>query len=320
MTTSIKHKLKSLELIGKFLDFCSYSNRSPHTVLSYKNDLMRFLAWYESFSVLTLSKCSGSVMGQYREFLHTGGQLLHPRLTWWQTFLKKIGVKNFKQNTYLFNPLSVSSAKRSLCTIKNFFDFLVESDSSIFKNFKINPVKSKLHQITLKDEDIEHTKLLSETSFQALMKKLSRPKDLLIILLLYKGGLRIAELCQLKFESISSDGHVDLIRKRGKRQRLKIEDFREISYYLEKYRAQNPDLDSYLLPGKDKRKPMTTRGLSLYLERLMLRSGLQQEGVTPHSYRKACATNLYLITRDLLLVRNYLGHADAKVTQTYIEY
>ena len=33
----------------------------------------------------------------------------------------------------------------------------------------------------------------------------------------------------------------------------------------------------------------------------------------PHSFRKACATNLYLRHKDLLLVRDYLNHKDAKV-------
>ena len=41
--------------------------------------------------------------------------------------------------------------------------------------------------------------------------------------------------------------------------------------------------------------------------------------LTPHSFRRACATNLYLKTRDLLLVRDYLNHHDAKVTQSYID-
>jgi integrase/recombinase XerC len=42
-------------------------------------------------------------------------------------------------------------------------------------------------------------------------------------------------------------------------------------------------------------------------------------GISPHSFRKACATNIYIRTKDLLYVRDYLNHADAKVTQTYID-
>ena len=37
-------------------------------------------------------------------------------------------------------------------------------------------------------------------------------------------------------------------------------------------------------------------------------------------FSEARATNLYLRTKDLLFVRDYLNHKDAKVTQTYIDY
>ena len=52
--------------------------------------------------------------------------------------------------------------------------------------------------------------------------------------------------------------------------------------------------------------------------KILEKSNLPKE-LTPHSFRRACATNLYLETRDLLLVRDYLNHHDAKVTQTYID-
>ena len=51
---------------------------------------------------------------------------------------------------------------------------------------------------------------------------------------------------------------------------------------------------------------------------ILKKSGLPSS-LTPHSFRRACATNLYIETRDLLLVRDYLNHHDAKVTQTYID-
>ena len=51
---------------------------------------------------------------------------------------------------------------------------------------------------------------------------------------------------------------------------------------------------------------------------ILTKSGLPSE-LTPHSFRRACATNLYIETKDLLFVRDYLNHHDAKVTQTYID-
>ena len=51
----------------------------------------------------------------------------------------------------------------------------------------------------------------------------------------------------------------------------------------------------------------------------ILKKSCLPANLTPHSFRRACATNLYIETRDLLLVRDYLNHHDAKVTQTYID-
>jgi len=46
---------------------------------------------------------------------------------------------------------------------------------------------------------------------------------------------------------------------------------------------------------------------------------IRTKKLTPHSFRKAFATQLYLKTKDLLYVRDYLHHSDAKITQTYID-
>ena len=53
--------------------------------------------------------------------------------------------------------------------------------------------------------------------------------------------------------------------------------------------------------------------------KIFRKSMCPSDELTPHSFRKACATNLYEQTKDLLFVRDYLNHSDAKVTQTYIE-
>ena len=67
-------------------------------------------------------------------------------------------------------------------------------------------------------------------------------------------------------------------------------------------------------------RPISTRGMYGRISRILKRAGINSKGLGPHSFRKACATNLYIQTKDILLVRNYLNHKDAKVTQTYIEY
>ena len=54
-------------------------------------------------------------------------------------------------------PLGVSSKKRHLSVIKNFFEFLQQYYEGKSNKFRFNPVKEKIHGIKLKDIDINHT-------------------------------------------------------------------------------------------------------------------------------------------------------------------
>ena len=63
---------------------------------------------------------------------------------------------------------------------------------------------------------------------------------------------------------------------------------------------------------------VSTKTMYNLIIRLLVQAGCR-DGLTPHSFRKACATNLYIKHQDLLLVRDYLNHSDAKITQTYID-
>ena len=89
--------------------------------------------------------------------------------------------------------------------------------------------------------------------------------------------------------------------------------FRLFRAYLA-YREENP---IYLFINK-KGRPLTQKTLYNIIIGLIKKAGCP-ENITPHSFRKACATNLYIRRKDLLFVRDYLNHKDAQVTQTYID-
>ena len=86
-----------------------------------------------------------------------------------------------------------------------------------------------------------------------------------------------------------------------------------MSYYLN----QNNFISDYLFQNKTG-NPYSLKTFYNQIMKIILRSGVS-EGISPHSFRKACATNMYIRTKDLLYVRDYLNHADAKVTQSYID-
>lgn len=292
-----------------FLQYLKVANRSPRTIESYGRDLKLFLKWCEFQNISRLEKVTTSHISDYKNYLSTGGELIQK--TW----------RKQKKITLLSSPLAVSSRKRHFSTLKNFFSYLLERYPkkrwNPFRGFGENPVLSKIHAIRLKDEDIEHTPLLKEADWHKLQELPMKPKERLLLSLMYWGGLRLSEVKNLKCDQFDFETKsLQLIRKGGKRHRLYLIDDHQILnlWDIVSSKTRGPFLFTWGLRGI----PLTRRAAFKRVKTLYKKAGLSTE-LTPHSLRKACATRLYQQTKDLLFVRDYLGHSDAKVTQTYIE-
>jgi integrase/recombinase XerC len=218
----------------------------------------------------------------------------------------------------LRGPLSVNSRRRHLSSLKNFFDYLKQTHEERGSLFKLNPVKPKIHAVLVKDIDINHTRYLRPTEWELIYEKTWRTKERLILYLLYFGGLRLHELCLLKREYFNrKSGTVTFPRKGGKVHTLKLKNADAIFDQLDYWFNLRSGKTSFLFVGS-KDAPLSVRAMSTLIRKMIDRASVSKE-ITPHSFRKACATNLYLNTKDLLYVRDYLGHSDAAVTQTYID-
>ena len=305
---------KSFRYLQQFLTNCHQMNRSAHTISSYRSDLKKFLQWYEiTTQNAPISRAKGDTISRYKSWLSKGGEI-RQKTPLWKRLVKG---PDKSPATIVQNPLSVAARKRHLSTLKNFFEYLKQSHEDKSRLFCINPVKSKLHSVRLKETDTIPTPMLSKKDWKILWESTWRPRERLIICLLYRCGLRIAELANLKVENIDLDKQTLTIqRKGGKVQTLlpqnRREVFRQITFWLTHRKSSSV----YLL-GNAKERPPTPRTLYNIVTRLLGAAGISH--VTPHSFRKARATQLYLKTKDLLLVRDYLGHSDAKVTQSYID-
>lgn len=322
-----KRHSEDIFLIEEFLENLKKQNKSPQTVLSYAHDLKRFLEWLSFSREKSLKELRAKDISEYVQFLKSGGFLYQTKKP--QNLLERFSLF-FKTKKVFYkkrDSLSINAQKRHLSTIKNFFQFLKETNEEKGKNFLTNPVKSKIHHIRLKDHDITPTPMLSREDFLLLEEKIYRTKERLILYLLYFGGLRLSELGQLRFKDFSLEAKsIRLHRKGGDIHQLKIEKaekvFHQFEFYL-KTKLENEQLNherikEQFLFTNNQGNRLTERALFNLIKKMLKRAGLSEE-ISPHSFRKACATELYLKTKDLLLVRDYLNHSDAKVTQTYID-
>lgn len=300
-----------------YIKNCALLNKSARTIQNYRADLCAFIEWHESLYSGDLSRVRASTIENYQKFLTYGGQI-NPRQTWLQRVLKFIKKRRTIGAGKLRSPLSVNSRRRHLSSLKNFFDYLKQSHEERGRIFKLNPVKPKLHAVLVKDVDISHTKYLRPTDWELIFEKTWRTKERLILHLLYFGGLRLHEICLLKREYFNrQSGTVTFARKGGKVHTLKLKNADAIFDQLDFWFKDRAQSTHFLFQGS-KQGPISVRAMSSLIRSMISRAGVTSE-ITPHSFRKACATNLYLNTKDLLYVRDYLGHSDASVTQTYID-
>ncbi|MBI2519637.1 MAG: tyrosine-type recombinase/integrase [Bdellovibrio sp.] len=313
--------------LGQFIESLAQTNKSSNTIHNYYFDLVLFLEWYEQVTHSLIVKIQTTHINSYMQYLLGQEEWNLPAKSRRSVFFEKI-LHAFRRKQHpSFGPqenqkraqkLSVAARRRHLSTIKNFFEFLKEQHEDLERNlFRANPVKSKSHQIKLTDKDQTPTSLLTALEWQQVCESIKRPKDRLMVHLLYYGGLRLDELRLLKIEDLNYDSKgLTFIRKGGKRHHLKIMHFETIGPLWRKV-AKGRSGEEFLMLSTHGR-PFSHRGLFQHMRTLLNKAQLPAH-IGPHSFRKACATQLYNRTKDLLLVRDYLNHSDAKVTQTYID-
>ncbi|RLA61519.1 MAG: hypothetical protein DRQ88_10960 [Epsilonproteobacteria bacterium] len=315
-------KTKHQDWLHQYLKNCRQINRSEHTIKNYRADLLKFFIWFEGNHDQLITRADGSTITIYKDFLTKGGTIFKKEkskvLNRLMNIFKKPNKKLNSPPLLVQGPLSVGSRKRHLSSVSNFFEYLKQTHEDHSKLFAKNPVKPKIHSIKLKEMDINPTMNLRRNDWDKIHDSVYRTRERLIIYLLYWGGLRLAELCNLKTDNFSvKEKSLKFIRKGGYVHHLTFFKgdliFGQLDYFL-----KNRRLDSEFLFTNSKGERVTEKTMYNLIMRILKKAGTS-EGLTPHSFRKACATNLYLKYKDLLLVRDYLNHKDAKITQTYID-
>ena len=309
----------SQRYFNEFLNFLKLSNRSAHTIKNYSADLLKFMGWYQYlFKGRKISKVDRKIIDHYLTFLASGSSKISREISWLPSPIQRILLRDTRDLILSGKALSVGSQKRHLSTIKNFFEFLRESYGDSGRKFAINPVKNKLHSIRLKEVDTMQTKLLKKSDWNRINKMVLGSRELLILNLMYYGGLRLSEVCRLEVENFDlMQRSVEVERKGGKLHKFIPRRAQTIFKFLRMHLDRSDISEGPIFPGRDGGHISSKTVYNLVIK--ILKKIRIDDDITPHSFRKACATEMYAKSKDLLLVRDYLNHSDAAVTQTYIE-
>ena len=212
-----------------------------------------------------------------------------------------------------WSKLSLASRNRKVATLKSFFNWLYQ-EGHIEKNYAhqlICPkIAKKIPDFLSVDEVTSVLKFYSgrELNFQE-----RQEKNLFVIL--YGGGLRISEACNLRWKDIDFHYRKALIKGKGNKERLLIFPEFCIDSLKNFQRQQETEFDqrTEFIFGE---KPLNPRTGYEMIRMAGVKAGLLNK-IHPHSLRHSFATHLLASGANLRTLQTLLGHESLRATEKY---
>lgn len=180
------------------------------------------------------------------------------------------------------------------------------------------PIKTPQRQ---KNEDLRPREYLTETEVNKLVaaaKKRGRygQRDAAAILVCYRHGLRLSELCALTWDRVDFTAS-DIVMKRAKGGKTATHPLTGSEMRaLRQLRRDWPE-GRYLFVN-ERGAPMTPAGFARMLERVGVEAGFEWK-VHPHMLRHATGYKLANDGLDTRTIQDYLGHRSIQSTVRYTE-
>lgn len=273
--------------IGKIIDnYLKYKDNiqsfSPLSLKSYRTDLT------QAFKNKQNKVC------EYRELW----SLVRPALTQWGN-------------------LSLASRNRKIATLKSFFAWLYDQqllDVNYSNQLVCPKVPQKIPHFLSVDEAIaavnylnQHLLSCSDDKKQA---QLRNQKSL--FLLLYGGGLRISEACNLKWKDINFSEKKILVRGKGNKERYSILPAFSMEHLKKEETLAKQSHHLYVFGST----VLNTRTGYELIRQLGIQTGLMNS-LHPHALRHSYATHLLASGANLRTLQKLLGHESLQATEKY---
>ncbi len=207
--------------------------------------------------------------------------------------------------------LSPKSLQRRLSAVRSFYQWLLKHGRVVANpasGIRAPKAPRKLPQVLDPDE----AKALVEVPTDAPLGL----RDRAMLELFYSSGLRLSELCALRWRDLHlADGLVDVRGKGGKERIVPVGSHARAA--LEAWRSDTRagNGDDPVFPGRGG-GPISARAVQSRMRPLAQRQGLFKR-VHPHLLRHSFASHVLESSGDLRGVQELLGHADISTTQIY---
>lgn len=274
------------ERIREFLDYLTFQKRySPHTILSYQNDLNDFYKFIIDSDIQSDKEITPTMV---------------------RSWLANLMERKF----------SACTVNRKISALKSYFKYQLR-----LKNITASPLADKKslkisRRLPVFLEEKEVDKLLSQDQQTETWEEILSH---IILVIFYQTGIRLSELLNLKEKDVDTYSSAIKVLGKGNKERIipVSNDFlREITHYLEQKKkwigTENQD---YLLVREN--------GKALYPKYIynMVRDRVGEiatiERKSPHVLRHTFATHLTNNGAPINAVKELLGHSSLAATQIY---
>ena len=274
-------------IIAQFLTYLQHEKRySPHTIQSYKTDLLQFSEYMQQTFELPITEAG------------------------------HVHVRNFMV-ALLEDHVSENSVGRKLSTLRSFYKHL--SREGLVSSNPMTLVKApkvpKRLPVFVDDQKLDV--LLDSGEF--FDDTFPSVRDKVVIETLFGTGMRLAELLSLKESDI--DFYGSTVRVLGKRNKERIIPIGKVlgdqmKAYIDLKTLQNFNNKMGGLIVTDKGAPAYTK-LIYRIVTSYLTNVSTQDKKSPHVLRHSYATSLLNRGADLNAIKELLGHASLAATQVY---
>ena len=251
--------MASQSQLDHFFSFLKSADKSPATLASYQNDLKQFSKWFESINndVMRLLKITPTDLRQYKRHMID------------------VGLKPQTINRRLQSLASFLSWGWATGRVKNRY-----------------PLPKKVKRV------INAPKWLSKNQQNQLLRHIEQhgsQRDIAIIKILLNTGIRVSELCTLKWTHVvisDRKGRITITSGKGEKYReIPLNKDARVTFESLKY-AEYAGSDAFIFEGQ--RGVLSSRGVQLALKRLLQYS--EFSAVSPHQLIcQAFSRHTYLV-------------------------
>lgn len=216
--------------------------------------------------------------------------------------------------------LSALTQSYHLIALRGFLKYLAKRGIKSLDPSLVDLPRAAKKQVTFLHFD-EVSRLLSEIPTDTE----TGLRDRAIIELLFSGGLRVSELCNLNRDSINLARREFMVRGKGKKDRPIFIDQTTAEHIEEYLNARNDTLPALFLNNSSNQnipdtsgdfRRLSPRSIERIIGKYTRQAGITKH-VTPHTLRHSFATDLLMNGADIRSVQSLLGHANIATTQIY---